>query len=123
KRLRRGSGALAVRTSTSAMADPRVDDGVEHVDDEVHDHDHGAGEHRHPEDHGVVAAVGGLDRDETDARVVEQGLDYEGSGTQYGCATQPGSIDGCTTAACVPTTRFTPTTTVPASIVTPRITG
>src|SRR5690606_17890659 len=75
-RLRRRTGAVTgCVISTSDMADPRVYDHVQEVHDQVDHHDDRSGQHGHAEDHGVVAAVGSLDRQAAYARVTEDALD------------------------------------------------
>ena len=57
------------------MADPRIEHGVEHVDDEVDDHEAGGHEqHDALQDH-EVAGVDGADQQPADARQGEDGLD------------------------------------------------
>src|SRR5690606_23952755 len=81
-----GTGAAALppegATGTSAIADPRVDGGVEHVDDQVDEHELDGEHQQQPLDHGVVAGVDRLDQQPAETVEVEHRLDDDGAGQQ-----------------------------------------
>src|SRR5215510_119071 len=68
---RLGAGALTL------IADPRVDVGVEDVDDDVDDDDHGAAQHDRGLHHREVAERDALVEQAADARPREDGLDHD----------------------------------------------
>src|SRR5438552_1307963 len=76
------TAAVSTPISSTAMADPRIEHGVEHVDDEIHDD-----EARRDEQHDAlhddeVAGVDGADQQAADAGQREDGLDDQGAADQ-----------------------------------------
>src|ERR1044072_4059076 len=68
--------------SSTAMADPGIKHGVEHVDDEVHDHEARGHEQHHALQDDEVTGVDGADQQAADARQGEDGLDDQGAADQ-----------------------------------------
>src|SRR4029450_8584674 len=79
RRWRRTGEATTVSSSSStAMADPRIEHGVEHVDDEVHHHEARGHEQHHALQDDEVAGVDGADQQPADGGQGEEGLDGRG---------------------------------------------
>src|SRR5262245_57588618 len=74
----RAPAATAISARLTAIADARIENAVEHVDEQVaEDHDHGDEHHEVLHD-GIVAPEDRLDQEARDPRQVEHGLgDYE----------------------------------------------
>src|SRR5262245_61878371 len=63
RRLRTGETSAVSRSiSSTAMADPRIEHGVEHVDDEVDDHEAGGDEQHDALQDDEVAGIDGADQ-------------------------------------------------------------
>src|SRR5229473_8153531 len=73
--------------SSTAMADPRIEHGVEHVDDEVHRHEANGDEQDHALQDDEVAGVDRADQQAADAGQREDGLDDQRA------ADQPADVD------------------------------
>src|SRR5688572_32856715 len=85
RRWRRTAETTAVSPpsiSSTAMADPRIEHGVEHVDDEVHDHEARGHEQHHALQDDEVAGVDGADQEPADARQGKDGLDDQRAADQ-----------------------------------------
>src|SRR6476646_10322627 len=55
-------------SSSVAMTNPGIEDGVEQIDDEVHDHEAGGNQQHHPLQDDEIARVDGTDQQPTDSR-------------------------------------------------------
>src|SRR5580698_6354801 len=91
RRARQTGAATAtssLRASSSvAMADPRIEHGVEQVDDEVHDDEAGGDQQHGALQNNQIARVDRADQEPPDARQSEDRLDDDGA------ADQPADID------------------------------
>src|SRR5580700_4943943 len=76
------SDSSATWEGSSGTAHPRVQDGEEEVDGEVHDHERYGSHQGHALNHQVIVAVDGVDQLEPDARELEEDLDHERAGEQ-----------------------------------------
>src|SRR5438876_11849593 len=74
-------------SSSVAMADPGVEDGVEQIDDEVHDDEAGGDQQHHPLQDDEIARGNRADQEPADSRQREDCLDNESA------ADQPADID------------------------------
>src|ERR1044072_2235257 len=84
-RWRRTGSALATSSrssSSTAMADPRIEHGVEQVDDEVHQYEARGHEQHDALQDDEVAGVDGADQEPADARQGEDGLYDQGTADQ-----------------------------------------
>src|SRR5882757_2132606 len=68
--------------SSVAMADPWIEHGVEHVDDEVHQHESGTDQQHHALQDDEIAGRDRADQQPADARQREHRLDDDGAADQ-----------------------------------------
>src|SRR5260370_30330221 len=83
RRLRTGeTSVVSPSISSTAMADPRIEHGVEHVDDEVHYHEARRDEQHNALQDDEVAGVDRADQQAADAGQREDGLDDQRAAAQ-----------------------------------------
>src|SRR5215467_16390997 len=69
----RARAGTAIAAGLTAIADPRVEDAVQHVDDEVRENHDDRGEHDEVLDHRIVTPEDRLHEEPRDTRQVEHG--------------------------------------------------
>src|SRR5713226_1637139 len=82
RRRRRGATAASSAASSAAMADPRVEHGIEHVDREIQQHEADGDEQHHALQDDEVARIDGADQQPADAGQGEDRLDDDGAADQ-----------------------------------------
>src|SRR6185437_9941264 len=85
RRPRRRTGetrAVSPSSSSTAMADPRIENGVKHVHDEIHEHKANRHEQNDALQDDEVARIDGADQQATDTGKGEDGLDDQRAANQ-----------------------------------------
>src|SRR5215471_4534598 len=72
----RAPAGTAIAAGLTAIADPRVEDAVQHVDDQVRENHDDRGEHDEVLDHRIVTPEDRLHQEACDPRQVEDGLGH-----------------------------------------------